>query len=129
MFLSLPTYVWILVALAVTPLHTVLMRRSMPTPKGKRSVSFIPLVLGPSLLLSALGEKWSLPEALYFYTASLLMLLVMIVPVSKRVAADILRQEQHPEVQVKLHTPSAVWIFCSMIVSLAVVVGVWAANT
>ncbi|WP_431990371.1 hypothetical protein [Streptomyces albogriseolus] len=129
MFLSLPTSVWILVALAVTPLHIALMRRSMPTPKGKRSVSFIPLVLGPILLLSALGEKWSLPEALYFYTASLLMLLVIVVPVSKRVAADILRQEQHPEIQVKLHTPSAVWISCSLIVSLAVVVGVWAANT
>ena len=129
MFLSLPTAVWILVALAVTPLHVALMRWSMPTPKGKKSVSFIPFVLGPVLVLYALVKGYSLSVTLYLYASVLLIFVVMIVPVRKWVAADILRQEQNPDVKVKPHGPSTAWIMFSMIVSMAVVVGVWMSHT
>ncbi|CAL9521171.1 hypothetical protein OIE78_14810 [Streptomyces cellulosae] len=129
MFLSLPTAVWILVALAVTPLHVALMRWSMPTPKGKKSVSFIPVVLGPVLVLYALVKGYSLSVTLYLYASVLLIFVVMIVPVRKWVAADILRQEQNPDVKVKPHGPSTAWIMFSMIVSMAVVVGVWMSHT
>ncbi|CAL9472433.1 hypothetical protein [Streptomyces sp. enrichment culture] len=125
MFLSLPAYAWILVALAVTPLHIALMRWSMPTPKGKRSVSFIPVVLGPVLVLYALVKGYSLSVTLYLYASVLLVFVVMIVPVRKWVAADIARQEQNPDVKVRLHGPSTAWIVFSMLVSMGIVVGVW----
>ena len=129
MFLSLPTAAWLLVALAVTPLHVALMRWSMPTPKGKRSVSFIPAVLGPVLILYALVKGYSLSVTLYLYASVLLIFVVMIVPVRTWVAADILRQEQNPDVKVKLHGPSTAWIICSMLVSITVVAGVWLSHT
>ncbi|MFD7701946.1 hypothetical protein [Streptomyces caelestis] len=129
MFLSLPTYAWIAVALAVTPLHIALMRWSMPTPKGKKSVSFVPLVLGPILALYALLNDYSLSLTLYLYASALLIFLVMIVPVRKWVAADILRQEQNPDIKVKLHGPSTAWIILSMLVSMGIVIGVWLSHT
>lgn len=129
MFLSLPTYAWIVVALAVTPLHIALMRWSMPTPKGKKSVSFIPLVLGPVLVLYALAEDYSLSVTLYLYTSILLVFLVTIVPVRKWVAADILRQEQNPDIKVKPHGPSTAWIILSLLVSMGIVIGVWLSHT
>ncbi|MGW8066737.1 hypothetical protein ACVV2G_31755 [Streptomyces ziwulingensis] len=129
MFLSVPTYAWVAVAAAVTPLHIALMRWAMPTPKGKKSVSFIPLVLGPVMLLYALARSYSLSVTLYFYAAVLLMFLVMIVPVKKWVSADILEQERNPDKQVKLHTPSLIWITFSMFCMVGVVVGVWFSNT
>jgi hypothetical protein len=124
-FLSLPTLAWAAIAAAVTPLHIALMRWSMPTPKGKTSVSFIPLVLGAALLLFALAESYSFAVTLYLYAAILLTFLVMIVPVRKWVAADILEQERNPDIKVKVHTPSLVWITFSMFVMIAIVVGVW----
>jgi hypothetical protein len=124
-FLSLPTLAWAAIAVAVTPVHIALMRWSMPTPRGKTSVSFIPLVLGSTLLLFALAKSYSLAVTLYLYAAILLTFLVMIVPVRKWVAADILKQEQNPDIKVKVHTPSLVWITFSMFVMIAVVVGVW----
>ncbi|MFI2432475.1 hypothetical protein [Streptomyces sp. NPDC018693] len=129
MFLSLPTYAWFAIAAATTPLHIAVMRWAMPTPKGKKSVSFIPAVLGATLLLYALAKSYSLAVTLYLYTAILLMFVIMIAPVKKWVAADILRQEQNPDIKVKLHTPSLLWITFSMIVSMGVVVGVWMSNT
>ncbi|MEU3899476.1 hypothetical protein [Streptomyces sp. NPDC045251] len=129
MFLSVPVYAWVAVAAAVTPLHIALMRWAMPTPKGKKSVSFIPLVLGPVMLLYALVRSYSLSVTLYFYTAILLIFLVMIVPVRKWVSADILKQEQNPDAQVKLHTPSFIWIIFSMFCTVGLVVGVWFSNT
>lgn len=129
MFLSVPTYTWVAIAVAVTPVHITLMRWAMPTPKGKKSVSFIPLVLGPVMLLYALARSYSLSVTLYFYAAVLLTFLVMIVPVKKWVSADILKQEQNPDTQVKLHTPSLIWIIFSMFCMVGVVVGVWFSNT
>ncbi|MFC8873153.1 hypothetical protein ACFUAC_36840 [Streptomyces sp. NPDC057148] len=129
MFLSVPVYAWVAVAAVVTPLHIALMRWAMPTPKGKKSVSFIPLVLGPVMLLYAVVRGYSLSVTLYFYAAILLIFLVMIVPVKKWVSADILEQEQNPDTQVKLHTPSFIWIIFSMFCTVGLVVGVWFSNT
>lgn len=129
MFLSLPTYAWALVALAVTPLHIALMRWSMPTPKGKKSVSFIPLALGPVLALHAMVKDYPLSVTLYLYASILLILLIMIVPVRKWVAADILKQEQNPDIKVKLHGPSLAWITFSMFVTMGIVIGVWFSHT
>ncbi|MHC0432528.1 hypothetical protein ACX6XY_20460 [Streptomyces sp. O3] len=128
MFLSLPAYAWGVVAAIVTVLHIALMRWSMPTPKGKRSVSFIPLVLGGTLMASALAKGFSLSVTLYLYASCLLAFLIGIVPVKKWVAADILKQEQNPDIKVKPHTPSLVWMLSSMLLSVFVMIGVWMSN-
>ncbi|WP_432133248.1 MULTISPECIES: hypothetical protein [unclassified Streptomyces] len=125
----MPSYAWFLIAAAVTPLHIAVMRWAMPTPSGKKSVSFIPVVLGATLLLFAVVKSYSVATTLYFYSATLLIFVVMVAPVRNRVAADILKQEQNPDIKVKLNTLSLVWVTFSMLLSIGVVVGVWAANT
>ncbi|MFD9025568.1 hypothetical protein [Streptomyces parvulus] len=129
MFLPLPVYAWAAVAVAVTPVHIALMRWTMPTPKGKKSVSFIPLVLAPVMLSYALARSYSLSVTLYFYAAILLTFVIMIAPVKKWVAADILEQERNPSTEVKLHTPSLVWITFSMLCMVGATVGVWSSNS
>ncbi|MFC9058110.1 hypothetical protein ACFTXB_08640 [Streptomyces sp. NPDC057074] len=129
MFLSLPVYAWAAVAVAVTPVHIALMRWTMPTPKGKKSVSFIPLVLAPVMLSYALARSYSLSVTLYFYVAILLTFVVMIAPVKKWVSADIVEQERNPSADVKVHTPSLVWITFSMLCMVGATVGVWFSNS
>ncbi|MEU8123381.1 hypothetical protein AB0C21_32100 [Spirillospora sp. NPDC049024] len=129
MFLHLPAYVWVLVAALLTPAHIAFMRYAMPTPKGKKSVSFIPLVLGAAMLMSAAVKGYSFSVTLYWYSAVLLIFVIMIAPVRRRVAADILRQEQTPDIKVKVDKVSLVWITFSMIGTIGIAVAVWASNT
>ncbi|MFJ9006503.1 hypothetical protein [Streptomyces canus] len=128
MFLHLPMYAWALVSAAVTPAHIALMRWSMPTRKGKRSVSFIPLALGATLLMYALAKSYSFSVTLYLYSSILMMFVIMIVPVRKRVAAEILEQEEHPDIKVKVDALSLVWITFSLFVTMGAVVAVWLSN-
>ncbi|MCH0571522.1 hypothetical protein I3F60_20010 [Streptomyces sp. MUM 136J] len=129
MFLSLPTFAWVAIAAAITLIHVALMRWTMPTPKGKKSVSFIPPVLGVTMVMYAVAKNYSFSVTLYLYSSILLMFVIMIVPVKKWVAADILKQEQNPDIKVKVHAPSLVWITFSMIITMGVVVAVWLSNT
>ncbi|RKN37190.1 hypothetical protein [Streptomyces hoynatensis] len=128
MFLHLPVSAWVAVAAVVTVGHVAVMRWCMPTRKGKRSVSFIPLVLGVAMVGSSGTKGVSFPAALYLYSAVLLLLVVMIAPVRKSVAADILRQEQNPDVKVELNGVAMTWITVSLLAGLLAVVGVWASQ-
>ncbi|MFF0090741.1 hypothetical protein [Streptomyces canus] len=129
MFLHLPAYAWILIAAVVTPAHIALMRWAMPTPKGKRSVTFIPLVLGAVLLMYAVVKSYSFSVTLYLYSSVLIMFLAMILPVRKRVASEILEQEENPDIKVKVDTLSLVWITFSLFVTMGIVVAVWLSNS
>ncbi|MER6108584.1 hypothetical protein [Streptomyces hirsutus] len=125
MFLHLPTYAWALIAAAVTPIHISLMRWSMPTPKAKKNVSFIPLVLGLIMLIHVVSEDNSLSIILYLYSAILMIFVIMIVPVRKRVSADILRQEQNPDIKVQVDKLSMAWITFSLVVTVVTAAVVW----
>ncbi|WP_053852594.1 hypothetical protein [Streptomyces sp. NRRL B-24085] len=129
MFLHLPTYAWALMAAVVTPAHIALMRWAMPTPKGKRSVSFIPLVLGAVLLMYAVANSYSASVTLYLYSSVLLMFLVVILPVRKRVASEILEQEENPDSEVKVDGLSLAWITFSLLVTMGIVIAVWLSHT
>ncbi|MFF4603559.1 hypothetical protein ACFY12_12565 [Streptomyces sp. NPDC001339] len=129
MFLSLPTAAWAATAAAVTPAHIALMRWSMPTPKAKRSVSFVPLPVAITALAYAAAKSYLLAEILYLYSAVLLMFVVMIAPVKKWIGADIAKQEAHPDIKVKAHGPSLAWVFGSGLVMLVAIVAVWSAGS
>ncbi|MDH2389020.1 MULTISPECIES: hypothetical protein [Streptomyces] len=129
MFLSLPTLAWVAIAVAVTPAHIALMRWSMPTPKAKQSVSFVPLPVAVSALAFAAAKGYMVAEILYLYSAVLVMFVVMIAPVRKWVGADIAKQEDNPDIKVKAHAPSLWWIFGSGFVMLITVMAVWSAGS
>ncbi|MEU6339618.1 hypothetical protein ABZ883_01505 [Streptomyces sp. NPDC046977] len=125
MFLNLSVYAWVVIAVVVTAFHVVMMRWSMPTPRAKKSVSFIPVAAVPVVLIRAIFASAPLSVTLYLYSATMLIFVIVIAPVRKRVAADILKQEQNPGVKVKADTLSLVWITFSLVVSVVVVAAVW----
>ncbi|MFI6939601.1 hypothetical protein ACIBI4_10030 [Streptomyces sp. NPDC050418] len=128
-FLSLSTAAWCAVAAVITPVFIVLMRWTMPTAGGKRSVSLIPPAAGAGLAAMGLVGKDPLPVILYLYSALLLIFLIGFVPVRKWVYADTLRQAKNPDVKVQMHTPSLLWMVFSMLVAAVAAASVWMENT
>ncbi|MFJ3821759.1 hypothetical protein [Streptomyces nodosus] len=116
---------WVLVAAVSTVIYLVATRWCMPTPKAKRSMSLAPPAGCLFLVPSAAAKGYSVSLTLYLYSCVLLTLVVMLVPVRKKVAADILEQEQKPWVKVPLNTFTWYWIPLSLTGCLAAMVYLW----
>jgi hypothetical protein len=116
---------WILIAAVVTVIYVAVMRWCMPTPKAKRRVSLAPLAGWVFLLPNAAVKGYSVSHTLYFYSCALLMFVIMLGPVGKRVAADILEQEQKPWTKVPPNTVSLYWMGFSAVGCIVGVVCLW----
>lgn len=127
--MSMPSHVstddWILIAAVSTIIYMVAMRWCMPTPKAKRSMLFAPVAGWIFLLPNAAIKGYSVSHTLYFYSCALLMFVIMLAPVAKRVAADILEQEQKPWEKVPLNTFSLYWIAVSATGCIVGMVYLW----
>ncbi|MFF3981268.1 hypothetical protein [Streptomyces sp. NPDC001828] len=125
MFLDLSAYDWILIAAVVTPVHVGVMRWCMPTAKSKKSVSFIPLVGGAFLWVSAAVKGFTAAETLFLYSSILLIFVIAFAPVRKRVAADIRGQERNPGIKVQPDMFALWWIFMSIGIAVLAVIAAW----
>ena len=129
MFLHLSTYAWTLIAVVVTPIHFSVMRLCMPTAKSKKSVSFMPLVGGLFLWASAVVKGFTAAETLFLYSSILLIFVIAFAPVRKRIAADILEQEQNPGIKVQPNMLAMWWIAMSIGITMLAVIAVWMSQT
>jgi hypothetical protein len=116
---------WFLIAAVTTVIHIVAMRWCMPTPKAKRQISFAPLAGCVFLVPTAAVKDYSLSFTLYVYISGLLMFVIMLVPVRKRVAADISEQEQNPWTKVQPDTFAMWWIALSAMGCIAGSIYLW----
>ncbi|WP_018564765.1 hypothetical protein [Streptomyces sp. PsTaAH-124] len=121
----LTTSGWVVVAGATTLVYLGATRWCMPTPRAKRSISFAPLGGSVFLVPTALVKGYSAALTLYLYSCVLLMLVIMLVPVRKRVAADILEQERNPMTKVPLNAVSVWWLGLSLAGSIAAMLYFW----
>ncbi len=110
MHAHLTTDDWGLIAGAVTVVYMAAMYWCMPTPKAKRRMIIAPLAGWVFLLPNATVKGYSVSHTLYFYSCALMMFVIMLVPVAKRVAADIAEQEAKPWDKVPLNTFSLYWM-------------------
>ncbi len=110
MSLHLTTDDWVLVAGVTTIIFVVAMRWCMPTPKTKRRISLAPLAGCVFLAPAAVVKGYSASYTLYLYSCVLLTFVIMLVPVRKKIAADILEQEQKPWEKVPFNMASFYWI-------------------
>lgn len=121
------TLEWVLVAASVTAVYLVATRWCMPTPKAKRQISFAPLGGSVFLVPTAVVKGYSASFTLYLYCCVLLTIVVMLVPVRKKVAADVLEQERNPSTKVQLNTMSLWWIGLSLMGSIVAMLYIWPA--
>ncbi|MEV6673561.1 hypothetical protein [Streptomyces sp. NPDC051162] len=129
MFLHLSTYAWALIAAVITPIHFSVMRWCMPTAKSKRSISFMPLVGGLFLWASAAVKGFTAAETLFLYSSVLAIFVIAFAPVRKRIAADILEQEQNPGIKVQPNVFALWWIAMSMTIATLAVIAAWMSQT
>ncbi|WP_258053544.1 hypothetical protein [Streptomyces sp. Ru72] len=101
---------WWLIATGATVVYMVTMYWCMPTPKAKRRMLIAPLVGWIFLLPNAAIKGYSVSHTLYFYSCALVMFVIMLVPVARKVAADIAEQEEKPWEKVPLNTFSLYWM-------------------
>ncbi|MET7988304.1 MULTISPECIES: hypothetical protein [unclassified Streptomyces] len=127
MSLHLITGDWVLIAGVTTIIYTVAMRWCMPTPKTKRRISFAPLGGSVFLVPTAVVKGYSASFTLYLYSCVLLTFVIMLVPVRKRVAADILEQEQKPWDKVPFNTASLYWVIFSFTGCIIAMLCIWPA--
>ncbi|MBC2868006.1 hypothetical protein [Streptomyces mexicanus] len=116
---------WVLVAAVVTLVHLVAMRWCMPTPGAKLRVSVAPFVGLVFLVPTAVLRGYSLPHTLYLYSCVLLMFVIMLVPVRKRVMADIVEQRQKPWEKVPFNTVSLYWVTFSATGCIIAMIYLW----
>lgn len=121
----LTTNEWVLVAAVATVVHLVAMRWCMPTPKARRQTSLAPLAGCVFLVPAAAARGYSVSFTLYLYSCGLLMFVIMLAPVGKKVAADILEQERNPLTKVPLNAFSLYWIAISATGCIAAMVSLW----
>ncbi|MCX5096625.1 hypothetical protein OOK36_49530 [Streptomyces sp. NBC_00365] len=127
MSLHLSTDDWVAIAGVSTIINMVALRWCMPTPKAKRQISFLPLGGSVLLVSSAVAEGYSASFTLYLYSCILLTFVVILAPVGKRVAADILEQEQKPWDKVPLNTFSLYWVAFSSTGCIVAMLYIWPA--
>ncbi|MER5602983.1 hypothetical protein [Streptomyces sp. NPDC002265] len=101
---------WWIIAAGVTVVYMAAMYWCMPTQKAKQRMVIAPLVGWIYLLPSAMVKGYSASHALYIYSVALAMFIVMFVPVAKRVAADIVEQEEKPWLKVPLNSFAWYWM-------------------
>lgn len=118
---------WIVIAGVATIVYLAAMRWCMPTPKAKRYISFAPLAGLVFLVPNAAVKGYSVPFTLYLYSCVLLTFVIMLVPVKKKVAADILEQEQKPWEKVPLNMASLYWIAFSFTGCAIAMIYIWPA--
>ncbi|WAP55731.1 hypothetical protein [Streptomyces sp. S465] len=116
---------WVFVAAVTTVIYMVAMRWCMPTPKAQRRTFLAPLAGCVFLVPSAAVKGYSVSFTLYLYSCGLLMMVIMLAPVRKRVAADIAEQEQKPWTKVPLNTFSLYWLTASATGCIAAMVLLW----
>ncbi|WP_234436146.1 hypothetical protein [Streptomyces sp. NRRL S-813] len=125
MHAHLTTDEWGLIAGAVTVVYMAAMYWCMPTPKAKRRMFIAPLAGWVFLLPNATIKGYSVSHTLYFYSCGLMMFVIMLMPVAKRVAADIAEQEEKPWDKVPLNTFSLYWMAGSATGCVVGVVYLW----
>ncbi|MFF8590515.1 hypothetical protein ACF061_03570 [Streptomyces sp. NPDC015220] len=106
---------WVLIAAGVTVVYLVATRWCMPTPEAKRRISFAPPAGCVFLVPTAVVKGYSVSFTLFLYSCVLLTIVIILVPVRKRVAADILEQERNPWVKVHVNTATLWWIGLSFV--------------
>ncbi|MFE9453874.1 hypothetical protein [Streptomyces sp. NPDC006739] len=116
---------WWLIAAGVTVVYLAVMHRCMPTPKARLRMVTAPLAGWVFLLPNAVTKGYSVSHTLYFYSCALLMLVIMLAPVAKRVAADIAEQEEKPWDRVPLNSVSLYWMCGSAAACTVGVVCLW----
>ncbi|MFF4211061.1 hypothetical protein ACFYZE_17250 [Streptomyces sp. NPDC001796] len=116
---------WVLIAGAATIVHLVAMRWCMPTPKAKQRVSVAPFVGLVLLVPAAVVRGYSLSHTLYLYSCVLLAFVVMLVPVRKRVMADIVEQQRKPWEKVPFNVVSLYWVAFSFTGCVIATVCLW----
>lgn len=109
----------------MTAVFVVTLRWCMPTPKAKRQISFAPLAGSMFLVPTAAVKGYSASFTLYIYSCGLLMFIVMLAPVRKKVAADILEQERNPWIKVAPNMASMWWFGLSATGCIAAMLYVW----
>lgn len=116
---------WVLVSAGATVVYMTAMRWAMPTPKAKLRMALAPLAGWLFLLPNAAVKGYSVAHTLFVYSGVLLMFVIMLVPVAKRVAADIAEQEEKPWEKVPLNTFSLYWILGSATVCIGAGAYLW----
>lgn len=116
---------WALIATGVTAVYLPAARWCMPTPKAKRKISFAPLGGCVFLVPSAVVKGYSVSQSLCIYSSVLLMMVVMLVPIRKRVVAATLEQELNPLTKVEVDTVSMWWIGLSLVGGIAAFLYIW----
>lgn len=84
-----------------------------------------PLVGWIFLLPNATIKGYSISHTLYLYSGVLVMFIIILVPVAKRVAADIAEQEQKPWDKVPVNAFSLYWMIGSATGCIAGVAYLW----
>jgi hypothetical protein len=125
MSLHVTTENWVIIAVATTGIFLAAMRWCMPTPKAKLRISFAPLAGGIFLWPIAVLKGYSAPFTLYLYSCVLLAFVIMLVPVRKKLAADILEQEQKPWDKVPLNLSVLYWVAFSFTGCLIAMFCLW----
>lgn len=77
------------------------------------------------LVPTAAVKGYSASFTLYIYSCGLLMFIVMLAPVRKKVAADILEQERNPWIKVAPNMASMWWFGLSATGCIAAMLYVW----
>ncbi|GAB7106977.1 membrane protein [Streptomyces phaeofaciens JCM 4814] len=121
----LTTEGWWSIAAGVTVVYMGAMHWCMPTPKARRSMFVAPLAGWIFLLPNAAIKGYSVSHTLFIYSGVLVMFIVMLVPVAKKVAADIAEQEQKPWDKVPLNAFSLYWMVGSATGCVAAVAYLW----
>ncbi|MFK4149622.1 hypothetical protein [Streptomyces sp. NPDC004065] len=116
---------WWLIAAGATVVYLAAMHWCMPTPKARRRMFAAPAAGWVFLLPNAAMNGYSVSHTLYFYSGALLMFVIMLVPVAKKVAADIAEQEAKPWEKVPLNTFALYWMAGSSTACVAAVVYLW----
>ncbi|MGW2839720.1 hypothetical protein ACWCWD_18190 [Streptomyces sp. NPDC001493] len=116
---------WWTVAAVVTAVYLAAMNRIMPTRRARLRMFLAPVAGWIFLLPNAAIKGYPVSFTLYVYSAVLVTFIAMLVPVAKRVGADIAEQEQKPWRKVPLNTFSLYWFAGSISVCLAATVCLW----
>ncbi|MGW1463150.1 hypothetical protein ACWCPT_02175 [Streptomyces sp. NPDC002308] len=116
---------WWTVAAVVTAVYLAAMNRIMPTRQARLRMFLAPVVGLIFLLPTAAVRGYSVPVTLYVYSAVLVTFVVALVPVAKRVGADIAEQEQNPWRKVPLNTFSLYWMLGTFTVCGAAAICFW----